>query len=91
MCCNLAINGSGSSVSNNIDVMSEFFQCDRYTVWAMPSVFKSVADNYVDNIYTLDDLQNIGNIKDLLFMRDTRYTLFKYNEINDLLEFLSTW
>ena len=39
----------------------------------------------------LDDLLNIGNIKDLLFIRDTRFTLFKYNEINDLLEFFSTW
>ena len=91
MCCNLAINGSGSSVSNNINVVTEFFQCNRNTVWAMPSVFKSVVDNYVDKIYMLDDLLNIGNIKDLLFIRDTRYTLFKYNEINDLLEFFSTW
>ena len=57
----------------------------------MPSVFKSVVDNYVDKIYILDDLLYIGNIKDLLFIRDTRYTLFKYNEINDLLEFFCTW
>ena len=48
--------------------------------YAFKSV-KSVVDNNVDNIYILDDLQNIGNIKDLLFIRDTRYTLFKYNEI----------
>ena len=91
MCCNLAINGSGSSVSNTINVVTEFFQCNRNTVWAMRSVYKSVVDNYVDNIYILDDLLNIGNIKDLLFIRDTRNTLFKYNEINDLLEFFSTW
>ena len=57
----------------------------------MASVFKSVVDNYVDTIYILDDLLNIGNIKDLLFISDTRYTLFSYNEINDLLEFFSTW
>ena len=57
----------------------------------MPSIFKSVVDNYVDKIYILDGLLNIGNIKDILFIRDTRYTLFKYNEINDLLEFFSTW
>ena len=57
----------------------------------MPSLFKSIVDNYVDNIYTLDDLLNIGNIKDLLFIRDTIYTSFKYNEINDLLECFSTW
>ena len=91
MGCNIAINGSGSSVSNNINVVTEFFQCNRNTVWAMPSVFKSVLDNYIDNIYLSDDLLNIGNIKDLLFIRDTRCTLFKYNEINDLLEFCSTW
>ena len=91
MCCNLAINGSALSVSNNINVVTEIFPCNRNTVWAMPSVFKSVEDNYVDNIYILDDLLNIGNIKDLLFIRDTRNTLLKDNEINDLLEFFSTW
>ena len=87
-------NGSGSSVSNNINVVTEFFQCNNNTVWAMISIFKSVVDivdNYVDKIYILDDLLNIGNIEDLLFIRDTRYTLFKYNKINDLLEFFSTW
>ena len=77
--------------SHNKNVVTEFFQCNRNTVWAMPSVFKSVVDNHVDTIYTLDDLLNIGNIKHLLFMRDTRYTIFKYNEINDLLEFFITW
>ena len=90
MCCNLAINGSGSSISNNINVISEYLLCNRKTVWGNPSAFKSIVDDYVDNIYTLDDLLNIGNIKDLLFIRDARCTMFKYQELNDLLEFFST-
>ena len=38
ICCELAINGSGSTYSRNVDVLKETLQCDRITIWAIHSV-----------------------------------------------------
>ena len=51
ICCKLALHGSGSAVSSNINVLTETFQYDRSTVWARSSVFNTVIDKYVENIY----------------------------------------
>ena len=90
VCGKLAISGSGSNVSSNINVVSESLQCNRNMVWFRPSVFKNVLNRYVDNLYTSDDLLNIGNIRDLLFMRDARCTAFKNSELYILMEFFGT-
>ena len=78
---------TGSAVFSNINVLLETFQSDRLTVWVRPSVFNIIIDKYVENIYTLKNLENIDNIKDLPLIRESRCTLFKISEINVLLVF----
>ena len=46
------MHGSASDVSSNINVLTETFQCGRNTVRTRHSVFNTVIDKYLENIYT---------------------------------------
>ena len=46
----LAINGSGSSVSESVNVVSLSMNCSRNLLYALPYVFSSKVDSYIHRI-----------------------------------------
>ena len=89
-CVHLAINGSGSSVSESINVVPQAMNCDRNLLYAPPSVFSSKVDSYIHRIYIAPDYFCVGNIKDLLYIRDSKCSQFNSFELTCLLEHFST-
>ena len=89
-CIHLAINGSGSSVSESINVVSQSMNCNRNLVYALPSVLSSKVDSYIHRIYITPDYLCVGNIKYLLYIRDSKCSQFNSFELTCLLEHLST-
>ena len=89
-CVHLVINGSGSSVSERINVVSQSMNCNRNLLYAPPSVFSSKVDSYIHRIYIAPDYFCVGNIKDLLYIRDSKCSQFNSFELTCLLEHFST-
>ena len=86
----LATNGSGSSVSESINVVSQSMNCNRNLSYALPSVFSSKVDSYIYRIYITPDYFYVGNIKDLLYIRDSKCSQFNSFVLKCLLEHFST-
>ena len=89
-CVHLALNGSGSSVSESINVVSQSMNCNRNLLYALPSVFSSKVESYIDRIYMAPDYFCVGNIKNLLYIRDSKCSEFNRYELKCLLEHFST-
>ena len=89
-CGHLAINGSGSSVSESINVVSQSMNCNRNLLYGQPSVFSSNVHSYIHRIYIAPDYFCVGNIKDLLYIRDSKCSQFNSFESTCLLEHFST-
>ena len=89
-CVHLAINGSGSSVSGSINVVSQSMNCNRNLLYALPSVFSSKAESYIHRIYIAPDYFCVANIKDLLYIRDSKCSQFNSFELTCLLEHAKT-
>ena len=81
LCARLAIGGSGSSVSNNLTVLSDVFHTPRYTLpeYEIDSDVGLEAD-YEEKV--------AGNIRDLLSLRDSPNSSFTFSELNDMITFL---
>ena len=70
-CVHLAIKGSDSSVSESINVLSQSVNCNRNLLHDVSSVFSSTVDSYIHRIYSAQDYFCVGNIKDILYIRDS--------------------
>ena len=81
LCARLAIEGGGSSVSNNLTVLSDVFHTPRYTLpeYEIDSDVSLQAD-YEEKV--------AGNIRDLLSLRDSTNSSFTFSELNDMITFL---
>ena len=81
LCARLAIEGSGSSVSNNLTVLSDVFHTLRYTLpeYEIDSGVSLEAD-YEEKV--------AGNIRDLLSLRDSTNSSFTFSELNYMITFL---
>lgn len=89
MCYKLALNGSGSSMSNNITFLADYFRTNRYDVHTV-------------NVYEFDDVKTYNNemavrasvIRDMLHvLHNSRYGnnfIFDVDEIKFLLNELCT-
>ena len=86
----LAIAGSNSYVSKNINIVSRDLKCSRYDVFASPCVFRRYVQSYVTSCNNIEDNIVCGNISDLIYIRDRQLTRFRSNEINEILEYLCT-
>ena len=62
-CVHLVINGSGSSVSERINVVSQSMNCNRNLLYAPPSVFSSKVDSYIHRIYIAPDYFVLATLK----------------------------
>ena len=73
--------GSGSSVSNNLTVLSDVFHTPRY----------ALQEYEIDSDVSLEadyEEQVAGNIRDLLSLRDSTNSSFTFSEVNDMITFL---
>ena len=71
-CVHLAINSSGSSVSESINVVSQSMNCNRNLLYVLPSVFSSKVDSDIHRIYIAPNYFCVGNIKHLLYITDSK-------------------
>ena len=85
-----AINGSGCSVSASINVVSQSMNFNRNLLYALSSVFSSKVDSYIHRICIATDYFCVGNIKDLLYIGDSKCSQFNSFELKCLLEHFST-
>ena len=92
LCGKLALSGSNSSSSKNLNLISERLKCSKYILSNNDAltIINAHINTFVSSKYTDDDLYTVGNIADLLFMRDTNCTQFSTDEINTMLKFICT-
>ena len=78
----LAVYGSQSNVSKNINVIAQELNCSQALVLEIPSKFKNISDNYEHS--KTDDLEKVicGNIRDLISIQESNHTKFSYDEID---------
>ena len=55
-----------------------------------PGSFNDILNSKIKNLYTESDFVTMGNMKDLLHMRDVGNNIFSVFEINNLLDVLCT-
>ena len=90
LCGKLALNGSNSSVCNNLSLISHVFKCNRYEIGSRKLSQNKYISNFMGEYYSLRELQVVGSIRDLLYIRDIKCTQFNENELNHLLWFMCT-
>ena len=90
LCAKLMLNGSSSAASNNVNLICDKLKCKKYDVENMPNVCFKKIFTVVRDLYNENDLQQCGNIKDLLTIRDKNNTKLTYSEIDTLLNFFCT-
>ena len=81
LCDCLAIEGSGSSVSYNLTVLSKVFHNPRFKL----SEYKIDFDVSLEAEY---EEKVAGNIKNLLSLRDSTNSNFTFSELNEMITFL---
>jgi len=86
------LQGSNSVMCKNLNKVAHFFKVDRLKLveTAENNIITNIVKEYVDGLYTENDKRDIGNIKDLLCIRDVNTTMFSRNEINIMLKYLCT-
>ena len=86
----LAVSGSSSKVSNNINKISRDLNCSSSDVLKSPCEFQKYVSKYISSCNDIEDQIICGNIRDLIYIRDRNLTGFSTNEINVMLNFLCT-
>ena len=77
----LAIEGSGSSVSNNLTILSNVFHIPRYKLPEYKIDFDvRLEEDYEEKI--------VGNIRNLLSLKHSRKSNFTFSELNEKITFL---
>jgi hypothetical protein len=88
LCYKLMLDGSNSVSCKNLNLISNTFNINRLDIQRSQHV-KSV--NVIQNLSSDTDFIVIGNIKDLLYLRDIRSSCFKVDELNCLLEYFCNY
>ena len=90
-CLALIVKGSTSNLSKNINVISQDLKCTRETILSSTSIFKQSLMNCESLMYTEQDKATVGNIKDLMYLRDVKHTRFTETELNFMINHLCTY
>ena len=88
LCLALLLNDSTSNVSKNLNLISQDLGCTRELGCSSPGCFKQLLNIYEPPLYNGQDRLIIGNIKDLIYIRDAKCTRFTESEINFMLHHL---
>jgi hypothetical protein len=88
-CGHIAVNGSNSILCRNINQISNTLKFSKYTLGTKMFNSSSYIKKYLHcNKLSQNSLMTIGNIKDLLIMRDQHSGYFNNNEIGTMLNLL---
>ena len=89
ICTMSALNGSGSTTCNNINVISHLLGMDKYSISRLPimSILKLIQSHHMPAKYLCI---TAGQIRDLMYLRSTHYEHFSYNDFDTMLQFLCT-
>ena len=90
LCARLMFNGSSSAASNNVNLICDKLKCSKYDIETIPNPCYKKLSAIVRDLYNENDLQQCGNIKDILTIRDKNNTRLSYSEIDTLLNFFCT-
>ena len=84
LCCTLALQGSGSNVSDSINFLASTYKFDKYN---MPSVIKC----NIYGVHTAINIQNASVIKDFIAMReDIDIATIDKQNLTSIIDFLCT-
>ena len=88
LCGNILLKGSNSNAGKNVKNISNELKCSRQEVCMSPVLFsRKVMENF-KTMYSDEDVVVVGNILDLLYIRDKNCTEFSKDEINSMLNYL---
>ena len=88
LCGNILLKGSNSNAGKNVKNISNELKCSRQEVCMSPALFsRKVMENF-KTMYSDEDVVVVGNILDLLYIRDKNCTEFSKYEINSMLNYL---
>ena len=86
----MAVCGSQSNVSKNINFIAKELNCTQELVSEKPVRFKNRSDIYEHSQTNVNDKVVCGNIKDLICIKESNHTKFSYEEITHMIEYLCT-
>ena len=90
LCYKLILQGSNSTVCNNLNHISGILACDRNKITVKHDYFYLKLSVYLDNLYTENDYTKTNMIKDVWYTRDLNDTILNIEEFNFLINLLCT-
>lgn len=89
-CTKLMLNGSNSVINNNLTHICNFLNINRCQLLISCSYSQCnlLFKNKVSLLTKEDDKVTSGNIRDLLFLRDSKVSNFTYDELNTMITYL---
>ena len=82
--------GSMSNFTKSLCYISKSLKLQRSSLGMSPGSFNNILNYKIKKLYTESDFITMGNIKDLLHMRDGGNNIFSVYKINNLLDVLCT-
>ena len=90
LCHKLILQGSNSTVCNNLNHISGILACDRNKITVHKDYFYLKLSVYLNNLYTENDFTKTNMIKDVLYTRDLNDTILNIQELNFIINLLCT-
>ena len=90
LCAKLIEKGSCSNFSKSVSHICKSLKLNRFSFGIPPSNFSNILNDKFNMLYSESDFITMGNIKDLLYLRDVDNSFFSACEINNLLNVLCT-
>ena len=87
LCGNILLKGSNSNAGKNVKNISNELKCSRQELSMSPALFSSKVMENFKTMYSDEDVVVIGNILDLLYIRDKNCTEFSKDEISSMLNY----
>ena len=85
LCGKMMLAGSNSIPCRNLNNIAYSFKIDKYKLISSFDDWPTMSKLYVEKLYCEDDYCTIGNIKDLLYIRDNNTTCFKVSELDHMI------